>query len=130
MGHVDRVFAYYFINSLQAVRQGKWKLHLPRPAKPEWLGRFGNNGHIAREDWTGFNEPFLVDLEADPGETRSVAPLHPNVVKKLLTLAEEIRADLGDHDQVGRNMRFFDPHEKRPEKPLFVGLKGSPKPKK
>ncbi|MGB1924894.1 MAG: sulfatase family protein [Rubripirellula sp.] len=126
----DRMFAYYFINSLQAVRQGKWKLHLPRPAKPEWLGRFGNNGHIASEDWAGFNEPFLVDLEADVGETRNVAASHPNVVKKLLVLAEEMRVDLGDHDRVGKNMRFFDPYEKLPEKPMFVGLNGSKQSKK
>jgi arylsulfatase A-like enzyme len=125
----DRMFAYYFINSLQAVRQGKWKLHLSRPAQPEWLGQFGKNGHIAQKDWAGFKEPFLVDLEADPGETRSVAAEHPGVVKKLLALAEDMRADLGDHDRVGKNMRFFDPLEKRPEKPRFIGLKRRAKPK-
>ena len=125
----DRSFAYYFINSLQAVRQGKWKLHLPRPAEPEWLGKFARNGHIALKDRGGFQMPFLVDLEADPGESRSLAAEHPEVVKKLLSLAEEIRADIGDHDRVGKNMRFFDPLEKRPEKPMFVGLKRTTKPK-
>jgi len=119
----DRTFAYYFINSLQAVRQGKWKLHLPRPAEPDWLGRFARNNHIAPRDWMGFQEPFLVDLETDPGETRSLAAEHPEVVERLLALAEEVRADIGDHDRVGENMRFFDPLEKRPEKPVFVGLK-------
>ena len=125
----DRPFAYYFINSLQAVRQGKWKLHLPRPAQPEWLGQFGKNGHIAEKDWAGFKEPFLVDLQADPGETRSVAAEHPGVVKRLLALAEDMRADIGDHDRVGKNMRFFDPLEERPEKPMFIGLKRRAKPK-
>ncbi|MCP4778024.1 MAG: hypothetical protein GY880_27705, partial [Planctomycetaceae bacterium] len=70
-----------------------------------------------------------VDLEADPGETRRVAAEHPGVVKKLLALAEDMRADLGDHDRVGKNMRFFDPLEKRPEKPMFIGLKRRAKPK-
>ena len=119
----DRSFAYYFINSLQAVRQGKWKLHLPRPANPRWLGNFSKNAHIARRDWAGFEKPFLVDLDVDPGETRDVAAENPDVVKRLLALAEKTRADIGDHDRVGKNMRFFDPLEQRPEKPVFSGLK-------
>lgn len=126
----NRVFRYYFINSLQAIRQGKWKLHLPRPAHPEWLGIFSNNRHIAEEDWAGFEEPFLVDLETDPGETKSVAGQHPEVVAQLLKLAEEARADIGDYNRVGENMRFFDPMDKRPEKPVFVNLVRKPKKKK
>ena len=118
----NRVFHYYFLNSLQAVRQGKWKLHLPRLANPPWLGIFSNNRHIAEADWTGFEEPFLVDLEADPGETRSVAEQHPGVVVHLLGLAEDARADIGDHDRVGANMRFFDPLEERPTRPQFETL--------
>lgn len=119
----DRIFAYYFINSLQAVRQGKWKLHLPRPANPPWLGRFSRNAHIASKDWAGFEKPFLVDLDADPGETRNVATENPDVLQRLLVLAEEMRADIGDHDRVGKNMRFFDPLTHRHEKPVFPGLK-------
>ena len=119
----DRSFAYYFINSLQAVRQGKWKLHLPRPANPPWLGKFGMNRHIAPNDWAGFEAPFLIDLDADPGETRNVAAENPQVLARLLALADETRADIGDHDRVGKNMRFFDPLNKRPEAPVFVGLK-------
>jgi arylsulfatase len=125
----DRYFRYYFINTLQAVRQGKWKLHLPRPANPPWLGHFSRNPHIAAEDWAGFEEPFLVDLEADPGETKSVAAEHPEVVAQLLELAEEARADIGDYNRVGENMRFFDPMDERPEKPVFTNLVRKPKPK-
>jgi len=125
----DRYFRYYFINTLQAVRQGKWKLHLPRPANPPWLGHFSRNPHIAAEDWAGFEEPFLVDLEADPGETKSAAAEHPEVVAQLLELAEEARADIGDYNRVGENMRFFDPMDERPEKPVFTNLVRKPKPK-
>jgi hypothetical protein len=104
------------------VRQGKWKLHLPRPANPPWLGPFSKNRHIAPEDWAGFDEPFLVDLEADPGETRCVAAEHPKVVERLLSLAEQARADIGDYDRVGENMRFFDPLDERPSQPVFLRL--------
>ncbi len=122
----DRVFRYYFINTLQAVRQGKWKMHLPRPAQPEWLGRFRRNGHIAPADWIEFKEPFLVDLEADPGESRSVAADHPEVVSRMLELAEEARADIGDYNRVGENMRFFEPMDERPTEPSFPTLAAKP----
>lgn len=125
----DRFFAYYFINSLQAVRQGKWKMHLPRPANPDWMGRWARNPHIAPGDWAGFDSPFLVDLEADPGETKSVAEDYPDVVTRLLTLAEEVRVDIGDYDRVGGNMRFFDPGP-IPEKPDFPSMKAPPARKK
>jgi len=119
----DRVFRYYFINHLQAVRQGRWKLHLPRPANPPWLGPFSVNRHIHPSDWIEIKEPFLVDLENDPGETRSVAGEHPQVVARLLKLAEEARADIGDYDRVGANMRFFEPFKNgRPKKPIFPRL--------
>ncbi|MAI35723.1 MAG: N-acetylgalactosamine-6-sulfatase [Rhodopirellula sp.] len=123
----DRFFAYYFINSLQAVRQGKWKLHLPRPANPDWLGPFSNNAHIAAKDWVGFKEPFLVDLDSDPGESRNVAKENPDVVEHLFNLVEEVRADIGDHDRVGENMRFFDPQDNRPVRPNFPRMKRKPR---
>lgn len=126
----NRVFHYYFINTLQAVRQGQWKLHLPRPANPPWLGRFSRNGHIAPSDWIELKEPFLVDLETDPGETKSVAAENPAIVKQLLSLADAARSDIGDHDRVGKNMRFFDPLKTRPTIPHFVGLKATPRKKK
>jgi arylsulfatase A-like enzyme len=125
-----RVFRYYFINTLQAVRQGKWKLHLPRPANPPWLGNFSKNNHIAPADWIAIEEPFLVDLEADPGETSSVAAAHPEVVERLLKLAEEAREDIGDYDRVGENMRFFDPQEARPTRPVFTKFVSKAKKKK
>ncbi|MDF1738577.1 MAG: sulfatase [Verrucomicrobiales bacterium] len=126
----DRIFRYYFINTLQAVRQGKWKLHLPRPENPPWLGTFSNNRHIAASDWIAIEEPFLVDLELDPGETHSVAEANPEIVARLLKLAEEAREDIGDYDRVGENMRFFDPLETRPERPQFRGLVKKGKKKK
>ena len=81
------------------------------------------------EGLAGFEDPFLVNLEADPGETKSVAADHPQVLKHLLALAEEARADIGDYNRVGKNMRFFDPMEKRPKAPFFPRIKSS-KPRK
>ena len=128
----DRVFRYYFINHLQAVRQGKWKMHLPRPARPAWLGPFSRNAHIHPSDWIEMKEPFLVELEKDPGETKSVADENPAVVARMMKLAEEARADIGDYNRVGKNMRFFEPFKNgRPKEPVFPRIDswGKRKPK-
>lgn len=113
----NKAFFYYLRVHLQAVRQGRWKLHLPREAEPVGVAPFSVNRHIAPADRVGFDRPFLVDLKTDLGETTNVADQHPDVVKRLLQLAEAMREDLGDYDRVGRHMRFFDPPEPRPTKP-------------
>ena len=113
----DKAYFYYLRVHLQAVRQGKWKLHLPREKEPIGAAPFSRNTHIAPEDRIGFEDPFLVDLENDLGETTNLAAENPQVVERLLGLAESMREDLGDYDRVGNNMRFFDPLDVRPTKP-------------
>ena len=115
--NADKAFFYYLRVHLQAVRQGQWKLHLPRDKEPPGAAPFSRNNHIAAPDRVGFDKPFLVDLSNDIGETTDVSADHPKVVRRLLSLAEEMRDDLGDHDRVGKNMRFFDPLKSRPTKP-------------
>ena len=113
----DKAYFYYLRVHLQAVRQRKWKLHLPRDREPVGAAPFSRNTHIAQADRIGFKEPFLVDLKNDLGETKNVAADNPTVVRKLLDLAEAMRQDLGDYDRVGENMRFFDPLDTRPTRP-------------
>jgi hypothetical protein len=76
------------------VRSGKWKLHLPLKQK--------------RKNW-GKPTPDvplqLYDLQADIGERNNVADQHPDVVKRLLTLVEKARQDLGDVGREGKNQR-------------------------
>jgi len=87
------VFYYYNdLEELNAIRSGKWKLHLyPHP-------RFADPGMKA---------PLLYDLDADPGEKNNVAALHPDVVQRLTAYAERAREDLGDarFRKMGRNVR-------------------------
>ena len=113
----NKTYYYYLRTHLQAVRQGKWKLHLARPAQPAWLRPFADNRHIAKPDRIGFDTPFLVDLDADLGETTNVAEKYPTIVKQLLIVAETARDDIGDYNRVGKNMRFFDPLPQRPKIP-------------
>ena len=95
------VFYYYCYTHLQAVRTKRWKLVLPRPARPPWTGwsaRMVDAVPAAQ----------LYDLEADVGEKRDLAARHPEVVAELRKLVERARRDLGDHDRVGEGARFFD----------------------
>ncbi|WP_182866504.1 sulfatase family protein [Rhodopirellula sp. JC639] len=123
----EKTYFYYLRVHLQAVRQGKWKLHLPRQKEPLGAAPFSRNVHIAPADRIGFEKPFLIDLENDLGETTDVSHANPEVVRRLLALAEGMREDLGDYDRVGKNMRFFDPLERRPETPP---IPDPPKPRK
>ncbi|MBN1673910.1 MAG: sulfatase [Kiritimatiellae bacterium] len=68
-------FFYYWKHNLDAVRSGKWKLHLRK-----------------RDD--ALRE--LYDLDSDVGETTNVYADHPDVVEALLAKIDACRADLGD----------------------------------
>jgi arylsulfatase A-like enzyme len=87
-------FYYYYMGQLQAVRSGEWKLYLPLEA--EWQN-FGGK--------TKPGPARLYDLRVDLRETRNLAEEHPEVVERLLDLAEKARADLGDVDRRGKNQR-------------------------
>ena len=90
------VFYYYRISQLQAVRSGKWKLHLPvnlRALKPPKGGR------------SVFAKTQLFDLEKDVAEKTNLAEKHPDIVKKLTALAEIGREELGDINRPGAGQR-------------------------
>lgn len=63
-------FFYYRLDDLQAVRSGRWKLHVQR-----------------RE---------LYDLETDVGESCNLIEQHPEIAEELDARADLCRADLGD----------------------------------
>jgi arylsulfatase A-like enzyme len=88
-------FYYYYLEQLQAVRAGRWKLHLPLAAKWHSFGGVGARPSPAE----------LYDLETDVGETRNVTAAHPEVVARLTALAERAREDLGDLGRPGKNQR-------------------------
>jgi arylsulfatase A len=87
------VLYFYWLNELQAVRSGKWKLHFPHTfPKPNPPGKDGKPGKYERLK-IGV---ALYDLEKDPGEKTDLAEKYPEVVKRLQELAEKAREDLGD----------------------------------
>ncbi|WP_309005858.1 sulfatase-like hydrolase/transferase [Pelagicoccus sp. SDUM812005] len=95
------ILYYYNGHNLQAVRKGKWKLHLPRSAQdqPFW----GKGGRSRR--FYELDEAFLVNLETDIAEERNLAAHYPEVVTDLLEEAERARRELGDVGVQGRDQR-------------------------
>jgi len=96
VGTVDPYEAFFFYRGgrLEAVRSGRWKLHVPHwYVKPVRIGNDGAAGEYERIDM-----PLaLFDLEADPGETTDVLAAKPEVVERLSVYVERARAEIGDY---------------------------------
>jgi arylsulfatase A len=87
-------FYYYQMDQLQAVRSGKWKLFVSMDSKKRNWGK--------PEGEQAFK---LFDLEADIHEDNNVAESNPEMVRRLIALADQARADLGDVNQTGKGQR-------------------------
>ncbi len=87
-------YFYYQMDQLQAVRSGKWKLFVAMESKKRNWGKPEGKTPLK-----------LFDLETDIHEDHNVADQHPDVIKRLLALADNAREDLGDTDRPGKNQR-------------------------
>jgi len=90
----ERGFFYYHMHQLQAVRSGPWKLYLPLASKRANL-----------VDKRAPSSLQLFNVRDDIGETQEVSAQQPEVVARLLKLAEAARADLGDEEKEGAGQR-------------------------
>lgn len=88
-------YFYYQQDQLQAVRVGPWKLFVP-------LTTFRSHPHFARG---GSEVPMLFDVVSDIGCEKDLASTHPEIVDRLMKVAEEARADLGDSGNPGQGVR-------------------------
>lgn len=87
-------YAYYWGNSLHAVRSGKWKLHFPHGYR-SLAGEPGKDGIPGKyiQKSCGLE---LYDLEADVSESKDVSADHPDIVKRLQAIGDAYRKELGD----------------------------------
>ena len=99
-----RYLYYYNGLNLQAVRRGKWKLHLPRTVEdqPFWAKKAGAN---KKKIYITLNQPMLFDLDKDLSEKNNLATKYPEVVTMLQKEADRIRAELGDVHVQGSGQR-------------------------
>ncbi len=89
---------WYAQNELRAVisGDGRWKLVLPHRYNTLGGRPGGHDGRPVKYQPSDITTPTLYDLGGDVGETTDLAATHPAEVKRLLMLAENYRADLGD----------------------------------
>jgi arylsulfatase A len=87
-------FFFYHMAQLQAVRRGPWKLYLALD-HAQVLGAKKKTAQPQR----------LFDVRNDFREEHEVSAANPEVVKDLLALAEQARADLGDVNRPGAGQR-------------------------
>ena len=89
----QEAYYFYYGNQLQAVRQGKWKLHFPHGYRT-MAGKPGGTGGIP----TGYSQAkiglALFDLVKDVGESKDLSKEHPELVKRLSTLGQNFDKDL------------------------------------
>ncbi len=90
------LFFYYHMDQLQAVRDGRWKLHLPLEQKLVGGNNFSNYEQSGQ---------MLIDLNVDYKETRDLSNEHPEVVERLLKHAENMKEELGDLNKKGAQIR-------------------------
>lgn len=98
-----KVLYYYNGTNLQAIRKGKWKLHLPRTADEQ---PFWHKTTIGTRILTELDAPMLFNLELDRGETRDLANQHPEVIASFENDIKEAREELGDVNIQGRDQRL------------------------
>jgi arylsulfatase A-like enzyme len=93
----EAYFFYYRRNDLEAMRSGRWKLHFPHKYRSMEGRTPGSGGTPGKYDWDRRTDLELYDLHTDVAESRNVSADHPEVVARLIALAESIRHDIGDN---------------------------------
>jgi len=92
-----KIFYYYYKqNSLEAVRNGNWKLVFPHPGRTYEGFQPGNDGSPGPVNGNFPFEGGLYNLRRDPGERYDVSKSYPEIVEALDKIADEAREDLGD----------------------------------
>lgn len=89
-------YYYYYLDQLQAVRSGPWKLFLP-------LDECLRHPHF--KAGAKNTPPLLFNVVEDIATGHDVAGQHPDIVARLTALADKMRADLGDRGQPGPGIR-------------------------
>lgn len=110
-------FCYYYRkNSLEAVTDGGYKLVFPH-AHRSYEGFIpGDNGQPGKvNEYRKLEDMQLFDLRRDPGERYNVIDKYPEVVERLMLIAENAREEMGD-DLTGREGR-----NRRPIGQLVIG---------
>ncbi|MEZ6018185.1 MAG: sulfatase [Planctomycetota bacterium] len=90
----EAYYFYYGRSVFEGLRAGRWKLHVPHGYRTMTGREPGRGGIPGKYDYSVKTGLELYDLEADTGESEDVASEHPEVLERLLRLAEAHQAEL------------------------------------
>ena len=91
-------FVYYYNkNDLEAVTDGMFKLVFPHKYVTYGAYEPGNDGQPGKLTNLEIMKPELYDLRRDPGERYNVISQYPEEARKLMTIADQKRKELGDN---------------------------------
>ena len=89
-------FYCYYGGGLRAVRDSRWKLHVPHKYQTLAGKQPGSGGNSVPYKYDAKTGLELYDLQNDVGETTDVAAEHPEIVARLQKHVELARETLGD----------------------------------
>ncbi|MEN8194158.1 MAG: sulfatase-like hydrolase/transferase [Bacteroidota bacterium] len=121
-------YFYYYGRELRAVRQGEWKLYFPHSSRSYAGTKVGKDGLPGEYATITLKSHELYNLNDDISETKNVAELNPDIVKRLEKLAQSKREELGDKITNTRGKEIREPGRRISEnisevKHLAVGKK-------
>ncbi|MEP1779837.1 sulfatase [Reichenbachiella sp.] len=92
----EAYYFYYHKNELHGIRYQDWKMYFPHRYRTLNGRPGGQNGLPATYEYKTMDQIELYNLVDDISETKNVANENPKIVKKIKSLAENIRVRLGD----------------------------------
>lgn len=92
----EAYYFYYHDGHFEGLRAGRWKLHFPHGYRSMVAREPGADGKPGKYDYDVRTGLELYDLENDIGELEDVAAANPEVLERLLVLADDMRRRLGD----------------------------------
>ena len=96
-------FVYYFNqNDLEAVTDGTFKLIFPHKHATYEEYVPGNDGQPGKLTMKEIHKAVLYDLRRDPGERYDVISQYPEVVQRLMKIANNMRDDLARRKPTGQ----------------------------
>ncbi len=104
----EAYFIYYNTNELQAVLMDEWKLYFPHRYRSIAPGQEPpEEGLPVNYEMLTLEAPELYHLRDDISETTNVIDQNPDIVEKMMALAERAREDMGDalRKREGKNRR-------------------------
>ncbi len=92
----EALFFYYHKNSLHAVRYGDYKMYFPHRYRTLNGKKGRDDGQPIKYEYVNLLSEELYNLKTDPSETNNIINDFPDLAKKITTLANNKRKELGD----------------------------------